>query len=273
MSYRTQEVKRIAHLSDLHFGAIDDNNIVKALIDSIRSIQADLIVVSGDLTQRAKPKQFIQASIFCSSFEVPVLITPGNHDLEPWWHPYRRQVNSYKTFTKYFGYPEENLLKIGNCLIARVITNQPLAFQKGTFSTTQAKELIEKLGDNNCEELIIVTHHPLTLKYSESNKSCVIPEILVDWMCRHPRVTLLSGHTHIQEAQILRRRGENVCLRSIAGTATSYRWRGESGSGNQYAVLEFQNNGIVVETYSYSADRRSFNDNDRAFYNLSRVKG
>jgi 3',5'-cyclic AMP phosphodiesterase CpdA len=49
---------RIAHISDIHFGKISHPTIVEALVRDINESIVDLVVVSGDLTQRAFGHQF-----------------------------------------------------------------------------------------------------------------------------------------------------------------------------------------------------------------------
>ena len=59
-------MRTIVHLSDLHFGRLDAR-IIAPLVERIAAIQPDLIAVSGDLTQRARGRQFQQASAFLAA--------------------------------------------------------------------------------------------------------------------------------------------------------------------------------------------------------------
>ncbi len=54
---------RLVHLSDLHFGAHDEL-LVSAVEKRIDEIEPDLVVISGDFTQRARTDQFKQACAF-----------------------------------------------------------------------------------------------------------------------------------------------------------------------------------------------------------------
>jgi len=73
-------MRKLAHISDLHFGRIDEA-VVEALLADLRSLGPDLIVVSGDLTQRGHRHQFQAARAFLDRFEAPYLVVPGNHDI------------------------------------------------------------------------------------------------------------------------------------------------------------------------------------------------
>ena len=77
---RADTMRTIVHLSDLHFGRVDER-IIAPLLERIASIRPDLIAVSGDLTQRARRRQFQQASAFLARLPFPKVVVPGNHDV------------------------------------------------------------------------------------------------------------------------------------------------------------------------------------------------
>ncbi|MBC7782088.1 MAG: metallophosphoesterase family protein [Proteobacteria bacterium] len=71
---------RLLHMSDLHFGYADPRAI-DALRRSVVSLAPERVVITGDLTQRARPSQFAEAAAFVDSLGIPVTLIPGNHDL------------------------------------------------------------------------------------------------------------------------------------------------------------------------------------------------
>jgi 3',5'-cyclic AMP phosphodiesterase CpdA len=73
-------MRRIAHLSDLHFGT-EDGPVVESVIQDVAKMQPDLVVVTGDLTQRARRRQFQAARAFLDRLAAPKLVVPGNHDI------------------------------------------------------------------------------------------------------------------------------------------------------------------------------------------------
>src|SRR5690349_4467525 len=94
-------MRTLVHLSDLHFGRIDAA-ILDPLAALIASIRPDVVVVSGDLTQRARKAQFQQARSWLDRLPKPQVVVPGNHDVplyrvwERFLSPlgkYRRHVN------------------------------------------------------------------------------------------------------------------------------------------------------------------------------------
>jgi predicted MPP superfamily phosphohydrolase len=68
------------HLSDLHFGKMDDA-LLNPLVESVDALLPDVVVVSGDLTQRARTVQFLQARAFLARLPLPQGVVPGNHDV------------------------------------------------------------------------------------------------------------------------------------------------------------------------------------------------
>ena len=75
-------MRRIAHISDLHFGT-ESPPVVEGLLADLLAAQPHLVVVSGDLTQRAKRSEFVAARAFLERVPFPQLIVPGNHDIPP----------------------------------------------------------------------------------------------------------------------------------------------------------------------------------------------
>lgn len=96
---------RIAHISDLHIG-----NTIKgaldAFTDEVSSIKPDIIIVSGDITQRAHVGQFEKARRFFERLSVPIFAVAGNHDI-PLWHIYKRFVNPFENFQSQLRIPLE----------------------------------------------------------------------------------------------------------------------------------------------------------------------
>jgi len=73
-------VRTLVHLSDLHFGRVDPG-VVDALAETVKRIAPDVVAVSGDLTQRARSRQFVEARAFLDSLPSPMIVVPGNHDV------------------------------------------------------------------------------------------------------------------------------------------------------------------------------------------------
>ena len=73
-------MRTLVHLSDLHFGRVDPA-LLSPLRALVEHLEPDVVVVSGDLTQRARSAQFQQARVFLDSLPGPQIVVPGNHDV------------------------------------------------------------------------------------------------------------------------------------------------------------------------------------------------
>ena len=89
----------LAHISDLHFGA-ESPEVVEGLVEDLASIEPSLLVVSGDLTQRARRKEFAAARLFLDRIPSLRLVVPGNHDI-PLFDLVRRFASPLARFRRY----------------------------------------------------------------------------------------------------------------------------------------------------------------------------
>src|SRR6186713_1589421 len=91
-------MRRIAHLSDLHFGRTDPA-AVEGAIEAVRRLKPDLVVISGDLTQRARSHQFRAARSFLDRLPRPQIVVPGNHDI-PLWNLFARSFSPLRKYRR-----------------------------------------------------------------------------------------------------------------------------------------------------------------------------
>ena len=102
-------MKILAHISDLHFGT-EDAKVAEALIRDLNQVAISLLIISGDLTQRARKKQFLKASRYLDKLPKPQLVIPGNHDI-PLFDLFRR---IFMPLTRYRKYINSNLNPLYN---------------------------------------------------------------------------------------------------------------------------------------------------------------
>src|SRR5690242_14627277 len=100
-------MRTIAQISDLHFGR-EIGAVIESLLVSLAQHGPDLVVVSGDLTQRARMSEFTQARRFLDRIAEPKLVVPGNHDLPLYNIAARlvRPLRNYNRFIAPVGQPE-----------------------------------------------------------------------------------------------------------------------------------------------------------------------
>ena len=155
--------RRILHISDIHFGPKHLAAVSEAIARSAEQERPDLVIVSGDLTQRAKPRQFREAREFVERLErtAPVLAVPGNHDV-PLWRVWERLFSPYGAWKRHYGYPLESVFRDERLLVIGVNTAQAFAFKGGRVRSRRLAEAERELAGATSEQFrIVVAHHHL----------------------------------------------------------------------------------------------------------------
>src|SRR4051794_16266369 len=159
-------MRRLAHLSDLHFGRVDPA-AVEGLARSLEAARPDLIIVSGDFTQSARTEEFRAARAFLDRLPAPTFAVPGNHDL-PQWNPIERLVRPYDRYRRFIGqdlepvWTDAELAIVGMKSPRRLPRNLNRA--AGRVSERQLERVLARLDAMPPELVrIVVVHHPLLL--------------------------------------------------------------------------------------------------------------
>ncbi len=154
---------RLLHISDLHFGHHDEA-VAASLADDLESQNPDLVVASGDFTQRGNEAEFKAARAFLDTLKVPIFSVPGNHDVG--LNLVRRLINPYGLYRHYIDKDLEPFLEIGGVAIAGLRTSRRARFELNWAHGTIGKEQIAAL-EGRFEKAspgavrVIVAHHPL----------------------------------------------------------------------------------------------------------------
>jgi 3',5'-cyclic AMP phosphodiesterase CpdA len=237
-------MRRIAHISDLHFGA-HDPDVVAALHDTLTAERPDLVVVSGDLSQRARTEQFVAADAFLSRLEAAglrVLVVPGNHDVpmhKPlarlFWplHRYRRIV--LRTRSCFFEDAEVAVLGLASA--------HGWTVKDGRLTRVQVRAIGECFAETaRGATRILVTHHPL-VPLPDAEQEELEPALsgarrALKAVRRADVHLVLAGHHHAHGVVLA---GPTLSIDPgimvvQAGTATSWRRRGLPNSFNLIEV-------------------------------------
>ena len=248
---------RLVHLSDLHFGA-HDPAIVTAVEREVDAIAPDLVIVSGDFTQRARTEEFQEACRFLGRLRDAgheVLGIPGNHDV-PLYDVLRRFLSP---LTRYRRYIDDELCPafgLPGAAILGVNTARSSTFKDGRISRDQIDMIRDHFARTAAGSIkILVTHHPLfALPIDESGEfgeAVGRQELALDAVADLGVDLLLAGHNHRASTHhardLVTRAGGALVIQ--AGTATSVRTRDEKQSFN---VLDVDAEAISVALKRWS---------------------
>jgi 3',5'-cyclic AMP phosphodiesterase CpdA len=251
-------MRTIVHLSDLHFGRVDQQ-LVEPLRKTIGEIKPDLVAVSGDLTQRARSHQFLEARAFLDVLPKPQIIVPGNHDI-PLHNVFARFLRPLDKYRRYINgdlqpvHADEEMIVIG------VSTARSLVVKGGRINQLQLERVKERfcaLPDDVVK--ILVTHHPFDLPSGYDDRDLVgRAKMAMAGFAECGADVFLAGHLHVSHtastAQRYNIRGHSALVVQ-AGTATSTRGRGETNSFN---VIRLNHPNISVERLSWNDESASF---------------
>lgn len=263
----------IAHLSDLHFGRIAHRGIVDALVREVNSDDVDLVVLSGDLTQRARHREFQEAREMLDAMHPSTLVVPGNHDVYPWWRPIRRLTTPLRRYRRYVtddlapSFSKKEVAVLG-------LTTAYGATVKGGRVGPADREAIRQFFEGLPPETfkVLVLHHHLTeLRSLGPHDVARQARKTLDLAGEMGIELILCGHLHVShiEPMTLIPRTHRLVVVS-AGTATSNRWRSPRGPTNFYNLIRVDDGSFQIEERRYvAADGHFVQDNTIRFDRIS----
>src|SRR5687767_5806486 len=251
-------MRTLAHLSDLHFGRVD-YTVRDTVIETVRSLKPDVVVVSGDLTQRARSHQFQEARQFLDALPQPQIVVPGNHDV-PLYNFFARFGRPLDKYRRYITEDMEPFYVDDEVAIIGVNTARSWTTKYGRINERQIAGVREKLcahQDNVTK--IVVTHHPFDLPENHDEGDLLgRANLAMVALAECGADLLLAGHLQIgrtgHTAVRYRIAGHSALVVS-AGTATSTRHRGEANSFN---VIRINHPHVNVERLVWQPEKNAF---------------
>jgi 3',5'-cyclic AMP phosphodiesterase CpdA len=249
-------VVKIAHLSDLHFGRTHEAALT-ALASALEAAEPDLTVVTGDLTQSGRRKEFAEAASFLSALDGPVLAVPGNHDA-PVYNLILRFFSPWSRYEKHIGAASLQRVVLGDVCVIGVNSArraQPrLNWSYGRLSRRVVDEVshLAKAEQNAGRTVLLALHHPLVIGPNKAGAKIVgNGEYALRSFSESGVKAVLTGHVHLSAISPVTATGGRI-LSVQAGTAISTRQRGEEAS---FGLLDAERDSISLMRYRFTGDR------------------
>ncbi len=251
----------LLQVSDPHFGT-ERPAVVDALVRLALALKPQVLLLSGDITQRATRAQFAAARAFVQRLQVPHCVAvPGNHDI-PLWHLPLRLLRPYARYEAAFGAELEPSLDTDDLLLLAVNTTRWWRHKDGQLSTGQVERVARRLAQARpVQRRVVVVHQPLvvTRPEDETNRLHGHAAALQAWGAAGVDM-IIGGHIHLPFVLALAGGGWAV----QAGTALSGRVR--AGAGNSVNLIRIDAAAVeraVVERWDYDPTQGDFMSHDR----------
>jgi 3',5'-cyclic AMP phosphodiesterase CpdA len=249
-------LKTIAHISDLHFGT-EKPALAEALRADLVAKPPTLVVVSGDLTQRARSAQFAAAAKYLATLPKPQLVVPGNHDV-PLFDVARRLLAPLTRYRRHISQELDPVFDDGELCVAGLNTARSLTWKSGRISLEQIRRLHVRLAATKARYRVVVTHHPFIPPPPPTEGS---PQAGIDLVGRATRAmqvldacevdVLLAGHLHHGYSGDTRTQypaSHRAIISAQAGTAISGRVRSDP---NGYNWITFERDRLAIEVRTW----------------------
>ncbi|MDX1673446.1 MAG: metallophosphoesterase family protein [Longimicrobiales bacterium] len=256
----------ILHVSDLHFGPPYVPRVGAALQRAAHALDPDLVVASGDFTQRAKPEEFEEAAEYLDALpDTPQVVIPGNHDV-PLYRVVERIFSPYKWYRKYIAEELDQVVRTDDAVVVALNSTAPLRhITNGRISPSQldfCREAFEGVGED-AVRIVVAHHHFAPAPDYEGGQVMPRAKRAIDAFTRLEVDLVLGGHLH--RAYI----GNSLDLYPgsdrdhgiivvQSGTTTSRRGRVREREKNSFNLIRVTEEVIRITHYMYFEDTDGF---------------
>ena len=229
---------RIFHLSDVHFGLEHPQAIAWAKA-CIAAEKPDAVCITGDLTMRARHREFVAACRWIQSLDAPVTVEVGNHDL-PYFNLFERFTDPYRRFRVIEKLVEQELALPRLAIIPLKTTTRAQRrwpWSNGWVTEQALRQTLDAIDRQPPGTRVIVTaHHPLPEHDSRGKRLTVNGTEAMAALAGKGILAILTGHIH--DPFDLIRETPNGPLRMIGAGTLSRRIRSTPPSFNELTIDE-----------------------------------
>jgi 3',5'-cyclic AMP phosphodiesterase CpdA len=262
----------ILHVSDLHFGPPYMQAVGEALVEAAQALEPDLVVASGDFTQRAKEEQFVEARRFLDRLpRGPTVVVPGNHDV-PLYRVAERIFSPYRWYRQYISEPNygspalDQVVETEQAVVVALNSTSPLRhITNGRIDSEQLEFATDSFVGKEAKQarIVVAHHHFAPAPDYEGGEVMPHAKRAIDAFTASKVDLILGGHLH--RAYIgnsldlypgLDRDHGIIIVQS--GTSTSRRGRVREREKNSFNVIRITDEVIRVTHYMYFDDTGGF---------------
>lgn len=254
---------RLLQISDTHFGT-ERPEVMAAIRQLCHEHSPELVILSGDITQRARRVQFAAAKDFTDQLDAPLLSVPGNHDL-PLFNLFARLFSPYRNYRRYFGNELEPEFETDRMLVIGVNSTRPSRHKNGELTDQQIERVARRLRLAGPDQLrVVVQHHPVrAVEASDTANLMINREKAVPAWVDAGMDLVLGGHIHLPYVlPLYGQRGADgrQAWTVQAGTAVSERVRGNISNSVNLISYQHAKGGpqCVVERWDFVHEAQRF---------------
>lgn len=257
-------MKTVLHMSDPHFGT-ERPLVVKALERLAHTHNPNVLILSGDITQRARAIEFAAARAFVDRLAIPYkLVIAGNHDI-PLFDLATRIFLPYSRYCRAFGPDLEPICDMPELLVIAVRTTRRYRHIEGEVSEVQIEGVARRLQQAKKNQLrVVVTHQPVHVTHAVDQEHLLRGHQAAIARWADAGVDLiLGGHIHRPFTSPLHEHLADLPRRVWAvqaGTAVSSRIRHDSNNSINLIRYGYENtpSHCVVERWDYNENAGDF---------------
>lgn len=249
----------ILHGSDIHFGKPHVPLAAEAFLQAARTLEPNVIVISGDFTQRAKIREYEQARRYLDSLPaVPLVVTPGNHDV-PLYRVGERLLSPFRNYRQYIRDELDTVTRIDGATIVSLNSAAPhAAIVNGRIRPHQLEFAGRAFGDASPRDarVVVLHHHLAPAPDYEGDRPLPRSRQILDALEGMGVELILGGHLH--RAYI----GNSLDVypgedrdRGIiivqSGTTTSARGRARERAKQSFNLVRVHAEHVEIEHFMY----------------------
>jgi 3',5'-cyclic AMP phosphodiesterase CpdA len=256
----------IVHGSDLHFGKAHDAAMAGAFHDVVMSLEPDLLVLSGDFTQRAKIREYEEAREYLERFaSIPTVVTPGNHDV-PLYRVWERIFAPFRNYQEHVSPGLDTVTRVRDAVVVSLNSAAPhQAVVNGRIRRGQLEFAARAFADAGpgIARILVTHHHFASAPDYERDKVLPNAAAILDTLSQMEVELVLGGHLHRAyignslDVSPGQDRDHGIVI-VHCGTTTSTRGRARERARNSFNVVRIVEEYLEITHFMYFEDRQGF---------------